>query len=69
VVQRPLLLTIRHGTSRRARSLPQAKEKAINDHGTLNHIAADLERTPQKPVQWQRLFRSSQGFAGVHEQG
>jgi len=41
------LLCVEH----HARSLPQAKEKAINDCRTLHHIAEDLEWS-----QWQRLF-------------
>ena len=67
MVQRLLLSTITCG--RHARSLPQAKEKAINDCGTANHIADDLERSSSE-ASYKGCSELSQAFAGVcGEQG
>jgi len=56
------------GANRHARSLSQAKEKAINDCGTLNHIAEDLERTCSEASR-KGCSELSYVFAGVHEHG
>jgi len=53
---------------RHARSLSQAKEKAINDCGTLNHIAEDMDRTSPE-ASGTGCSELPQAFVGVHEQG
>ena len=51
-----------------ARSLPQAKEKAINYCGTCNHIAEDLERTSSE-ASGKGCSELSHAFVGMREQG
>jgi len=53
---------------RHDRSLPQAKEKSINDYGTSTHIAEDLKRTSSEASR-KGCSELSQAFAGVREQG
>jgi len=66
-VQRPLLSTIICG-SPCYKPIPQAKEKAISDCGTSNHIAKDLERTSSE-VSGKCCSELPQAFVGVSEQG
>ena len=54
---------------RHARSQLQAKEKAINDCGTSNHIAEDLEPTSSEACSRKGCSELSQVFAGAREQG